>query len=67
MSLKIASIGGHCVACGACTRVCPLGALSVDRGLRAVVDAGKCVGCGLCAKTCPADEIRISLRKEVAR
>lgn len=66
MSKKIASIGRQCVACGACTKVCPFGALSIDRGLRAVVDCKKCVGCGKCAKTCPADEVRICLREEVA-
>ena len=43
-----------CVACGACIKVCPRGAISVWRGCYAVAEAKKCVGCGICAKTCPA-------------
>lgn len=48
-----------CVACGSCARVCPLGAVRVYRGVKAVVDADKCVGCGKCAKECPASVIEI--------
>ena len=43
----------RCVACGACTNVCPRGAISVFRGCYAKVDSEICVGCGLCAKACP--------------
>ena len=43
-----------CVACGACAKACPKGAVSIWKGCYAKVDAEKCVGCGLCAKTCPA-------------
>lgn len=43
-----------CVACGACMKACPRGAVSVYRGCWAQVDAARCVGCGLCAKACPA-------------
>ena len=53
-----------CVACGACMKVCPKGAISVYRGCYAVVDEAKCVGCGLCAKTCPAGCIAIKERSE---
>lgn len=48
-----------CVACGCCVKVCPLGAISVFRGVAAHVDAGQCVGCGKCAKECPASVITI--------
>ncbi len=44
----------RCVACGVCAKVCPRGAVSVDRGMWAVVDDGRCVGCGLCVQACPA-------------
>jgi ferredoxin len=54
---KIAAIGNECVACGTCLRVCPAGALSVPKGIRAKVDAGKCVGCGKCEQACPAGVI----------
>lgn len=48
-----------CVACGACTKVCPRGAVSVYRGCYAVVEETKCVGCGLCGKTCPAGCVEV--------
>lgn len=54
-----------CVACGACMKACPKGAISIYRGCHAVVDEVKCVGCGLCAKTCPAGCIAIKGRSEV--
>ena len=48
-----------CVACGCCVKVCPLGAIRIDRGLFARVDSNKCVGCGKCARECPASVITI--------
>lgn len=52
-----------CVACGACVKVCPLGAITVYRGCNAVVDADRCVGCGKCAKECPAGCIAVKERE----
>lgn len=49
----------QCVGCGCCVKVCPLNAVSVYRGIRAVVDTGRCVGCGKCAAECPASVIEI--------
>lgn len=49
----------ECVACGCCVKVCPLGAISVYKGLYAVVDENKCVGCGKCAQECPASVITV--------
>lgn len=49
----------QCVACGYCVKVCPLHAISVPKGIAAVVDITKCVGCGKCAKECPASVIEI--------
>ena len=42
-----------CVACGACEKACPLGAIKVHRGCFAKVAQDKCVGCGKCEKVCP--------------
>ena len=53
----------RCVACGACTKVCPRGAIVVWRGCYAVVDTERCVGCGLCGKACPAECIEIKDRE----
>ena len=47
MAKKKANIDQNiCVACGCCMKVCPLGAISIYKGLFAQVDANKCVGCG---------------------
>lgn len=46
-----------CVACGCCVKVCPLGAISVFKGIAARVDTKLCVGCGKCVKECPASVI----------
>lgn len=43
-----------CVSCGACVKVCPMGAIAVYRGVYAFVDRERCVGCGRCAAECPA-------------
>ena len=48
-----------CVACGACTDVCPRGAITVWKGSYSVVDDSLCIGCGRCAKECPASVIRV--------
>lgn len=47
----------YCVACGNCTQVCPLGAISIVGGMYAKVDMDKCVGCGKCVIACPASII----------
>lgn len=49
----------YCVACGSCVKVCPMNAISINKGIFATVDIDKCVGCGKCAKTCPASTIEI--------
>lgn len=49
----------RCVACGACGKACPKGAISIWKGCFALIDSKKCIGCGLCGKTCPAGCIAI--------
>ena len=51
----------QCVACGCCVKVCPLGAITVDRGLYARVNEERCVGCGRCAAECPASIITLEV------
>ncbi len=53
-----------CVACGVCMKACPRGAIAIDRGCFAVVEAEKCVGCGLCAKACPAGCVSVKERSQ---
>ena len=50
-----------CTDCGACTAVCPTGALAVQRPeMRVIFDQEKCSVCELCVPACPprAMEIR---------
>jgi len=47
-----------CVACGQCAKECPKQAISIYKGMYAVVDE-TCVGCGKCAKACPAGIITL--------
>jgi len=66
MAKMVAAIDkGICVACGACMKACPKGAISIYRGCYALVDHAKCVGCGICGKTCPAGCITVHERSEV--
>jgi len=44
----------RCVHCGACTAVCRVDALIINRETMEVdFDPEKCVACGLCMKACP--------------
>ena len=52
-----------CVACGCCIKVCPKNAISVPRGVYAVIDSALCVGCGKCAKECPASVIDLEVEE----
>ena len=59
MRKKTAVVAAECVGCGNCAKICPLGAISVPDGVRAVVNAARCVGCGKCARECPASVIEL--------
>lgn len=56
---KRAVVTRGCVACGYCAKVCPLGAISIVKGMYAKVDESCCVGCRKCAIVCPAHIIEI--------
>jgi ferredoxin len=51
-----------CTMCGACTAICPTGALFMERpSMEVNFDSDKCLVCQLCLKICPvrAMEVRI--------
>lgn len=51
-----------CFQCGACTGLCPTGALAVKRPEMSVpFDPEKCTGCGLCVTVCPVRAMSVSL------
>jgi L-aspartate semialdehyde sulfurtransferase ferredoxin len=45
--------GDKCTHCGACTAVCPSGALSLDEKDQLSFDQDKCLVCELCIAACP--------------
>lgn len=55
----------YCTACGCCLKVCPVGALCIEKGVRAVPDHSQCVGCGKCEETCPASAITVEIKEGV--
>lgn len=73
MGVSVKSMAGNihrddekCYQCGACTGVCPTGALSIHRPDMAVLfDEEKCTACGLCVSVCPARAMEVSLNGNV--
>ena len=54
-SQEIKRIRNKCTHCGACTAVCPTGALAVDRpDMFVIFDQKKCSVCELCLLACPS-------------
>ncbi len=47
-----------CLGLGDCVKVCPVGALKVEKGL-VEVDYHKCVGCGRCVAVCPQGVLKL--------
>ncbi len=73
MGVTVQSMAGNirrddekCYQCGACTGICPTGALSLHRPDMAVLfDEQKCTACGLCVSVCPARAMAVSLNGNV--
>ncbi|WP_163469802.1 4Fe-4S binding protein [Fusobacterium sp. IOR10] len=42
-----------CVACGSCMESCPVGAISIFKGIYAKVNTNYCIGCKKCLGVCP--------------
>ena len=50
-----------CFQCGACTGICPVGALYINRpSMEVIFEADKCTGCSLCVPICPVRAMEVS-------
>ena len=53
-----------CFQCGACTAVCPTGALYIKRpGMQVIFDKDRCSACELCVSACPARAMEVKFNK----
>jgi len=50
-------IADKCKGCSACSRKCPVGAISGEIKKPFVIDKSKCIKCGVCVETCKFDAI----------
>jgi NADP-reducing hydrogenase subunit HndC len=50
-------IADKCKGCSACSRKCPVGAISGEVKSPFVIDPSKCIKCGVCMDTCKFDAI----------
>ncbi|VAW38634.1 Ferredoxin [hydrothermal vent metagenome] len=58
---KVSRDDKKCFQCGACTGICPVGALYMQRPEMAVLfDPDRCSGCGLCVTGCPVRAMTVS-------
>jgi ferredoxin len=55
-----------CFQCGACTAVCPTGALHIKRPEMAVLfESERCSACELCVSACPARAMEVTFVKSL--
>ncbi len=56
----------QCFHCGACTGVCPVSAIYLQRPEMTVLfDEEKCTGCGLCVAVCPVNAMMVDVNEDI--
>jgi ferredoxin len=73
LGMKVESIGQDikrdeekCYQCGACTAVCPTGALYIERPeMDVIFDTDKCSACELCVVACPARAMEVKFNRSL--
>ncbi len=73
LGMKVESIGQDvkrdeekCYQCGACTAVCPTGALYIVRPeMEVLFNTEKCSGCELCVAACPAQAMEVKFDRSL--
>jgi L-aspartate semialdehyde sulfurtransferase ferredoxin len=71
LGLSVESIGQDikrdeetCFQCGACTAVCPTGALHIKRPeMRVIFEKDRCSACELCVSACPARAMEVKFNQ----
>ncbi len=53
-----------CVGCTVCASLCPVYAISGEKGARHEINAARCVECGVCGKACPKGAVNDASGKE---
>lgn len=51
----------HCIGCGICMHVCPMGCIQVENQHAGYKDTGKCQMCLACVQHCPENAIRLTI------
>jgi ferredoxin len=73
LGIKVESIGqdikredDKCFQCGACTAVCPTGALNIKRPeMEVIFDKERCSACEICVVACPAQAMEVRFDKSL--
>ena len=73
LGIKVESIGqdikrddDKCFQCGACTAVCPTGALNIKRPeMEVIFDRERCSACEICVVACPAQAMEVRFDKSL--
>ena len=73
LGIKVTNIGhdirrddGKCFQCGACTAVCPTGALHIKRPeMEVIFDNKRCSACELCVAACPARAMEVNFDRSM--
>jgi ferredoxin len=73
LGIKVENIGQDirrdeekCFQCGACTAVCPTGALHIKRPeMEVIFDRERCSACELCVVACPALAMEVKFNKSL--
>ncbi len=53
-------ITDKCNGCGACSRLCPTGAIKGNKNALHCVVADRCIECGACGRVCPEEAVKDS-------
>lgn len=50
----------NCTGCGACVRVCGIGAITGEKKEPHIIDEEKCIRCGACLEVCKFDAVKVN-------